>query len=644
MRARFRKLLVAGVVAALSVPAFVAVTPSVSGAAPTCDSTMAPVVLGGQGAMTTGCVTVAADLSQNPVIYDYTTARWHQGAIREFSSCTWTAGSTNVTCGVAQGAPGGVGDVNHSVTGGVASAATTTLPASSDGIAGRSFIVSHNGGNNWTLSQAAVKAKVGTGKFWIDNTTARSVGICAGSPIPACTKGLNTTNGSTTVTATDAATANFISGDVGSGISGECIPSGATILSVTNTTQVTISAPADCTSSAKPGTINGGVDSPSSARVIQDAAYLAGDPTLTSASAVFSNADIGLYVKGTGIPANAYILSVNSASSVELSVSPTAGTKDPVATTILGTPNGVVQIGRPSLTAPKDGDQVSSLLTVISLTPAFVPGSRACAANEPSGFTLAGAWYNPGKFQKMSFLGATVPDVSNAIGQIVFKTAVTTFAAYVVRDALNLYRVEFPNVPTSLANCAGGSVAAAYSFNGSTTSQGALGLGVGRPGTAVVRGLDDTGNSNVVYNNFKYTNEVVNVNPNGATSGTFTLNVPACGGTTTAIKYNDSATNVTKALRLTNAGGGPPPPGGYPCSLNVTAVAALGGSWDITFSGAFRGVNVGAITVAADNTAGGGGVTVSTITQGSTDATLTASGDPCTVVNPALTTFPCGLG
>lgn len=62
----------------------------------------------------------------------------------------------------------------------------------------------------------------------------------------------------------------------------------------------------------------------SGSRVVSDGATTDTDATVTSASGAFTSADIGKRVSGSGIPSGAYIASINSATSVELSAAATA--------------------------------------------------------------------------------------------------------------------------------------------------------------------------------------------------------------------------------------------------------------------------------------------------------------------------------
>ncbi|MGB9489729.1 MAG: protease pro-enzyme activation domain-containing protein, partial [Terriglobales bacterium] len=122
------------------------------------------------------------------------------------------------------------------------------------------------------------------------------------------------TSGSKTITAT---TATFYSCDVGLPVSGTGIATGATISSVTSTTQATLSANASATESGKTFYLASGCN-------VVTGSVSSGSPTLTTSSAVLSNANIGNTVAGTGIPSGAVITSVSSSTSATLSASATA--------------------------------------------------------------------------------------------------------------------------------------------------------------------------------------------------------------------------------------------------------------------------------------------------------------------------------
>jgi hypothetical protein len=72
---------------------------------------------------------------------------------------------------------------------------------------------------------------------------------------------------------------------------------------------------------------------PAAATVVTDGATTNADATVTSATAAFTSADVGAPISGTNIPANAYIASINSATSVEISANAT-GTGSGISLTI----------------------------------------------------------------------------------------------------------------------------------------------------------------------------------------------------------------------------------------------------------------------------------------------------------------------
>jgi hypothetical protein len=122
---------------------------------------------------------------------------------------------------------------------------------------------------------------------------------------------LATTNTSTTITS---ATAIFTSDDVNEKVVGENIPNGAYIVSVTNQTTAVISAAATATASAKFLFIQGN----KSARAVADMATTISSATVTSATASFTQDDVGRSVTGTGIPNNTFVDSVTNATTIVL--------------------------------------------------------------------------------------------------------------------------------------------------------------------------------------------------------------------------------------------------------------------------------------------------------------------------------------
>lgn len=72
---------------------------------------------------------------------------------------------------------------------------------------------------------------------------------------------------------------------------------------------------------------------PAAATVVADGATTNADATVTSATAAFTAADVGAPISGTNIPAGAYVASINSATSVEISANAT-GTGSGISITI----------------------------------------------------------------------------------------------------------------------------------------------------------------------------------------------------------------------------------------------------------------------------------------------------------------------
>jgi hypothetical protein len=235
--------------------------------------------------------------------------------------------------------------------------------------------------------------------------------------------------------------------------------------------------------------------------------------TVVAADGNFDATDVGQTIAGTGIPAGAYITSINSATSVEISANATLTQGPTLPASCFGSANGFVPgtttaltptplctpvtltIGSPSLTAPVNNDVVASLQTSLQLDPNLVAGSDLCSANTYEGFTISGTWTN---------LPATgVPsNASGAIAKVDYPTAVVTFSGYVVPrysgDAVQASEhvdLVYPLVPTDIANCVGGDIVSTFKFNGTAVSQQKLPTGTGQPSSAQVRGIDDSSGS-----------------------------------------------------------------------------------------------------------------------------------------------------
>jgi hypothetical protein len=210
----------------------------------------------------------------------------------------------------------------------------------------------------------------------------------------------------------------------------------------------------------------------------------------------------------------------------------------------------------------------------------------------------------------------------------------------------------------------GAPIAAAYSFDGSSVSQGAIPTGLGTPGTAAVHGIESnptgaTVTTDADVTNNKYTNEKYTLDLNEATGGTYDLTVNCgSGAQTRTLKVSDIAKNISKALRTI--------PG---CSLNIVVGGTGTGKTSDTgtcgiaattadtscaivfaktdglghFGGDIGGTNVPDSSADLSLVVGGTGPTFVKVTDGST--TVNAyNGTNCSVTRPATFGFPCGLG
>jgi hypothetical protein len=249
-------------------------------------------------------------------------------------------------------------------------------------------------------------------------------------------------------------------------------------------------------------------------RTINDASCNAAAPTVvTSAAAFFSPGDVGLpfYGFGAGAGGGYYITGTVPGPPSQALVTNAGGLGLP------GCPNAgpaTVTVGDPSFTAPADDQAVLSQGTELDLKPSLVAGSNDCALNEAEGFTVMGKWRNPGPGPAPNgfFTGpfATQPANTKAIGEIIFSTAVVSYAGFVVEKEptsplipgypadpslvggvlQHHFDIIFPNTPTSLALCASAAspgLGLSIGVLGTTVSQAALASGNGKPGTAQLR-------------------------------------------------------------------------------------------------------------------------------------------------------------
>ncbi len=91
----------------------------------------------------------------------------------------------------------------------------------------------------------------------------------------------------------------------------------------------------------------------------------------------------------------------------------------------------IAVIGDPSATAPNGTDQAGFQGVQLDLAPALVAGSEDCSYENAEGFSTVARWNNPGSFAG-SVLYNTQPADTKAIGQIYFDTSVADFSAFVI--------------------------------------------------------------------------------------------------------------------------------------------------------------------------------------------------------------------
>jgi hypothetical protein len=501
-----------GFAVVIAATAFIAFAPAAGAVTNNCASpggvSEFPNTPAGQSNLQVSCVltTTTGASSQFYNTEDFPQAVWHVGAGRIVTGST-TSGSKTITLSAGAFT---AADINHGISGYSASTPLDLTLAGSDLPAG-TFIVSVASATSATLNAAATAT--GSAKKWtIENSDSRAVADG------------HVTSASTTVTS---ATAHFCktglagcgaaNNDVGRTITGTDIPHGTKISAVTNTTTITISHAASSTSTTEGLTI-GPAANQTTARFVHDAHTTSASTTVTSASASFQSWDVNLPVVGTDIPAGAHIVSVTSATTIVISAAATAATT-----------TGSLTIGGPSATAPKNGDTAMNLGAELDLNPALVAGSDPCTANTPEGFSITGAWQNPGSYIATSFGSSTDASLKHpTIVQFAVPTAVVTFAGYVEQmpassgdtDTAAHYDLVFPFLPTGLAVCSTGTagIASTFEFVGTAHSQSTLPTGVGTPSTAQARALKDITTASVS------SSAVVHIRTNSsATSDNFTF-------------------------------------------------------------------------------------------------------------------------
>ena len=330
----------------------------------------------------------------------------------------------------------------------------------------------------------------------LDNTTASAIGpgtaIKIENSSPRSVTDAVTATASTTLTS---ASANFTSADTGLDVSGTFIPLGTTMTFV-NSTTATLSHPADRAGTGETVSFGGNYAS-TTTRTVDDATSGTAT-TFTSAAALFDTGpntnDVGLQVTGTGITGTCYITS-NTATVATLS-GPSCNASG------VGGTNNQVTIGDPSTTAPLDGETAMDQGVQLDLNPTLVAGTRPCADNSVEGFHIEGVWENPGSPDWITGAFAKQPAGSKAIGQIAVRTSAgINYAAFIIESPSDAkipaphYNVAFPNVPTTIAECAATATSPGLSYSlgimASTPSVALLPTGTGRPGTGQLRATMD---------------------------------------------------------------------------------------------------------------------------------------------------------
>ena len=352
-----------------------------------------------------------------------------------------TAAVSSAACPAPGALPGNLAfsaaDINHSVE-----FATSSATLTGQFINPGSFVKAV-AGTTVTLSKPLITAgapacpgtyasgcKIAAAQVLVSNGTNRA------------TTDMATTAGSGVITS---ATAHFCGGastctapsDIGARVSGGDLPDGATIASVQSLTQVTLTCTGCIAGFASTTSASGQAMSidpatpPTSTRYAVDVTTGGtGGRTLTSATAKFASTDVGMpVVFNPAVPAllGARIGSVSGAGSTAVLVAGGAGT-------VAAGANKKITIGKPTKTAPANGDVTGTLAIALVVNPAVSPTSPPCAANKVSGFHIPWQWKNPGSYALADNNSTHVEGhglTGTSIAQFLFNTASTSFAGFV---------------------------------------------------------------------------------------------------------------------------------------------------------------------------------------------------------------------
>ncbi|MGH9283333.1 MAG: SBBP repeat-containing protein, partial [Acidimicrobiales bacterium] len=223
------------------------------------------------------------DESGNAIAVDANGRAYVTGATRSASFPT-TAGALATRCG-----SDGTCYANATFTDGVSSDASTTFTSASAGFTGDDVGKEISGANIPASTTIAAVADSSTVTLSQPATAAGS-GLTFSIANATFTDGAST-EGSTTYTS---ALPHFVAADAGHPISGDNIPEGTTVAAFVGPTEVTLSQPATATGSLLAFTI--------ARATFTDGASTIGTPYYTSASASFTEADVGRPISGTNIP------------------------------------------------------------------------------------------------------------------------------------------------------------------------------------------------------------------------------------------------------------------------------------------------------------------------------------------------------
>jgi len=460
-----------------------------------------PARAGAQSSLQVACTTNAGTKVDNITVADSSNAVWHHGAARVLPNVTLVAGATTIT-----NAGFRPDDVRRPISGGC--------------LKGGTFIVSVVG-TTATLSQA-LGTPCSASSLTIEHTTSRVL-----------------TDATCTATLITSATAKFTSTDIGKSVSGGNFAIGARITAV-GTAGANTTATVGATSPAS-GVC---VDRAPAVTGYQAPMLTIGGATYAGATPIWSNDPMQLALTNT-LSGNAFTcigktLTAGAATKAIVGTSPfnaayaglpviIVGTSTVVTTVATATTTalslvancpagittsaGVANIGAPGANAPQVGNSLATLGAVLNLSPTLVATADECSRGQLEGFSVAGTWANPLSangtargYATVGVLGAATAPAAT-VGQIVFPTAVVSFASYVVPNRVggiavnpagSHYEFVLPSLPTTLATCVMGSPAlpshtTAISFritSSTLTTSPALPTGSGNPSDPAVRSLN----------------------------------------------------------------------------------------------------------------------------------------------------------